>query len=116
MIAAYAAHVPRYRPSRRRCATLVVVLRKAPLAIGLTGGHLLVTETPQLAQTKEQAIRGGEDAVADWIMIVSGYNAQALGDLAATKLASLGLGAAQHDIYQLSYTATPRNLRPQPLT
>jgi hypothetical protein len=65
-------------------AALVEVLRKAPQAIGLTGGHLLVTDTPQLAQTKEQAIRGGKDAVADWIMIVSGYDAQALEDLAAS--------------------------------
>ena len=92
-------------------AALVEILGKALLAIGLTGGHLLVTETPQLAQTKEQAIRGGKDAVADWIAIVCGYDAQALEDLAATKLARLGLGAAQHDVYQLSYTATPRDLQ-----
>jgi hypothetical protein len=65
---------------------LLDALRKVPLAIGLTGGHLLVTDTPQLAQTKEQAIRGGKDAVADWIMLVSGYDAQALDDLAAIKL------------------------------
>jgi hypothetical protein len=95
---------------------LLDALQKVPLAIGLTGGHLLVTDTPQLAQTKEQAIRGGKDAVADWIMVVSGYDARALEDLAATKLASLGLGAAQHDIYRLSYAATPRDLQPQSLT
>jgi hypothetical protein len=70
-----------------------------------------VTDTPQLAQTKEQAIRGGKDAVADWIMLVSGYDARALEDLAATKLASLGFGAGQHDIYHLSYAATPRDLQ-----
>ena len=83
----------------------VEVLRRTPLAISLTGGHLLVTDTPQLAQTKEQVIPGGKDAVADWIMIVSGYDAQPLEDLAATKLPSLALGAAQHDEYRLSYTA-----------
>ena len=51
---------------------LVEVLREVPHAIGLTSGHLLLTESPQLAQTKEQAIRGGKDAVADWIVIVYG--------------------------------------------
>jgi hypothetical protein len=91
---------------------LLDALQKVPLAIGLTGGHLLVTDTPQLAQTKEQAIRGGKDAVADWIMLVSGYDARALDDLAATKLTSLGLGAGQQDIYRLSYAATPRDLQP----
>ena len=93
-------------------AALVELLRKVPHEIGLTGGHLLLTDTPQLAQTKEQAIRGGKDAVADWIMIVSGYSAQALEDLAATKLPSLGLGAVQHDVYRLSFAATPRDIQP----
>jgi hypothetical protein len=93
-------------------AVLVEFLRKVPHQIGLTGGHLLLTDTPQLAQTKEQAIRGGKDAVADWIMIVSGYDSRALEDLAATKFPSLGLGVAQHDIYRLSYAATPRDLQP----
>ena len=95
---------------------LLDALRKVPLVIGLTGGHLLVTDTPRLAQTKEQAIRGGKDAVADWIMVVSGYDVRALEDLAATKLAPLGVGAAQHDIYRLSYAATPRDLESQSFT
>jgi hypothetical protein len=91
---------------------LAEVLRDVPHAIGLTSGHLLRTDTPQLAQTKEQAIRGGKDAVADWIMIVSGYDTRALGDLAATKLSSLGLGIAQQEIYRISYAATQRDLQP----
>ena len=92
---------------------LLDVLQKVPLAIGLAGGHLLVTETPQLAQTKEQAIRGGKDAVADWIIIVSGYSAQALEDFAATELPSLGLGTGQQDIHRLSHAATTRDLQPR---
>jgi hypothetical protein len=91
---------------------LVEVLREVPHAIGLTSGHLLLTDSPQLAQTKEQAIRGGKDAVADWIVIVYGYDPRALEELAAIKLASLDLGAAQHDVYRLSYAATPRDLQP----
>jgi hypothetical protein len=54
---------------------------------------------------------GGNDAVADWIVIVSGYDARALEDLVSGKLALLGLGSAQHDIYRLSYAATPRDLQ-----
>ena len=45
---------------------LVEVLREVPHAIGLTSGHLLLTDSPQLAQTKEQAIRGGKDALRSW--------------------------------------------------
>ena len=92
-------------------SALVEVLCKVPLEIGLTGGHMLRTGTPQIAQTKEQKIRGGKDAAADWIVLVNGYDARALEDLAATKFTSLSLGAAQHGIYQLSYTATPRDLQ-----
>ena len=90
---------------------LIVVLRQVPHEIGLTSAHLLRTETPQLAQTKEQKIRGGKDAVADWIVIVSGYDARALEDLVSGKLALLGVGSAQHDVYRLSYAATPRDLQ-----
>jgi hypothetical protein len=90
---------------------LLEVLRQVPHEIGLTSAHLLRTETPQLAQTKEQKIRGGKDAVADWIVIVSGYDARALEDLISGKLALLGVGSAQHDVYRLSYAATPRDLQ-----
>jgi hypothetical protein len=91
---------------------LLEVLRLVPHQIGLTGGHLLRTDTPQAAQTKEQMIRGGKDAVADWIVIVSGYDARALEDLVPGKLAFLGVGSAQHDVYRLSFAATPRDLLP----
>jgi hypothetical protein len=92
-----------------RCA-LLEVLRQVPHQTGLTSGHLLRTDTPQVAQTKEQKIRGGMDAVADWIVIVSGHDARALEDLVPGKLAFLGVGSAQHDVYRLSFTATPRDL------
>ncbi len=89
---------------------LLKVLRQVPQEVGLTSGHLLRTDTPQAAQTKEQKIRGGKDAVADWIVIVCGYDARALQDLVSGKLASLVGGTAKHDIYQLSYAATPSDL------
>lgn len=44
---------------------------------GMTGGHLLRTDTPSIAMTREQAIRGGDQA-ADWIVLLGGCNEQAL--------------------------------------
>ncbi|MBN9529192.1 MAG: hypothetical protein J0H82_23480 [Alphaproteobacteria bacterium] len=59
---------------RRRLATVLAVIPDRP---GLTGAHLLRTETPDLAPTTEQRIRGG-DAVADWIILLSGYDHDAV--------------------------------------
>ncbi len=88
------------------------LLSKLPNQVGLTSGHLLQTQTPKAAQTTEQKIRGGVDAVADWIVLVCGYDAQALEDLSSGVLASTSLGTSggQHGIYRLSYAATPRDL------
>src|ERR1700742_532201 len=45
---------------------------------GLTGAHLLVTDTPKTsAPTTEQQIRGF-DGTADWIVLLSGYDAEAV--------------------------------------
>lgn len=90
---------------------LLDVLCRVPDEVGLTSAHLLWTETPQVAQTKEQKIRGGNDAVADWIVIVSGYDVRALEELVSGKLAVSGVGSVQHDIFRLSYAATPRDLQ-----
>jgi hypothetical protein len=89
---------------------LLEILRQVPHQIGLTSAHLLRTETPQLAQTTEQKIRGGKDAVVDWIVIVSGYDARALEDLVSAELALSDVSSVQHDVYRLSYAATPRDL------
>jgi hypothetical protein len=46
-------------------------------AIAAAGGvafHLLRTETPKIAATTEQQIRGGKDTVADWIVVAIGYD------------------------------------------
>jgi hypothetical protein len=65
-----------------RLAALITVL---PLQPGLTAAHLLQTQTPDAPATEEQKIRGG-DAVADWIFLVSGYDADALAKLDSTDL------------------------------
>jgi len=82
-------------------------LEAAATSPGITGAHLLVTQTPAIATTKEQAIRGGDQA-ADWIVLASGYEPGPLQDFAAS-----GLGAAPTHpatVYRLRYTMTPGDL------
>ena len=95
---------------------LKTALSKLPLQPGLTGAHLLYTQTPDVELTHEQKIRGG-DAVADWIVLVSGYNAEALSKLADGELsaeASSGTGAVgkpHYAFFDLAYTMTPADIR-----
>ena len=51
-------------------------LPSLPTGKGLTGAHLLESQ-PMPGQTIEQKIRGG-DATADWILLIGGYDAQAV--------------------------------------
>jgi len=85
---------------------------------GITGCHLLQTHTPEADATQEQKIRGGADAIADWIVLVNGYDAQMLAEIMATQLGITSLTAAGTEpapltsAYHLAYTLTPRDLRP----
>jgi hypothetical protein len=85
------------------------VLCDVPLRAGLTGGHLLRTETPAIARTTEQNIRGS-DGVADWIVLVSAYDTQALHELLTRELNQAALVAAGArpaqiaGLYDLSYS------------
>ncbi len=68
---------------------------------GVTGAHLLLTETPGIATTTEQRIRGNADSAADWIFIVNGYDEQVLQRLARTELSTgtlQGAGAASEAV------------------
>jgi hypothetical protein len=92
------------------------VLANVPSVPGITGGHLLQTHTPDAAATQEQIIRRGADAVADWILLVSGYDVHALADVTSTQFSEASLSAAGAQlpqltsIYNLSYTMTSRDL------
>jgi hypothetical protein len=92
------------------------VLSALPQRSGVIASHLLRTQTPQAAMTTEQRIRRGADGVADWIVLVSGYEAQALLDLATNELGTSTLdqsGAMPGQVsalYRLSYTMTPDDL------
>ncbi|MGT2499876.1 hypothetical protein ACVOMS_01515 [Bradyrhizobium guangxiense] len=85
---------------------------------GLTGAHLLRTDTPPTsAPTTEQQIRG-KDGAADWIVLLSGYDADVVEQTRSDQLSPSALGAAgaQSDLtvgyYRLSFTMTPADLAP----
>jgi hypothetical protein len=102
------------RALRRELGARLGSLAQRP---GLAGGHLLKTETPAIGETAEQRIRGG-DSVADWIVLVSGYDRAALATVAAKDLSRDALaaaGAAEAPVaglYTLSYSLAKTDLPP----
>lgn len=86
---------------------------------GRPGGvafHVLRTETPQLARTREQQIRGGKDKAADWIVVAVAYEASALDALQREALGENierhgALPGSQAGRYQLAYAASANDLK-----
>ncbi|WP_025035180.1 hypothetical protein [Bradyrhizobium sp. DOA9] len=83
---------------------------------GLSGAHLLLTDTPRMsAPTTEQQIRG-KDGAADWIVLLSGYDADVVERAVIAQLASSVLHAAgaQNRMtvgrYRLAFTMTPQDV------
>jgi hypothetical protein len=70
-----------------------------PAGKGVTAACLLQSQPMPGASTTEQKIRGG-DATADWVLLVSGYDAQAVERTAA----GLSLPDAAVGLYRLSYS------------
>ncbi|MCK1709031.1 MULTISPECIES: hypothetical protein [unclassified Bradyrhizobium] len=80
---------------------------------GLTGAHLLLTDTPRTSSpTTEQQIRG-RDGAADWIVLLSGYDAEAVERAVAGQISPSALrvaGARDNPTvnhYRLAFTMTP---------
>ncbi|WP_439517658.1 hypothetical protein [Hydrogenophaga sp.] len=77
---------------------------------GLVGAHLLRHETPPIATTREQQIRGS-DRVADWVLVIVGYDLDALRtvqttEFSATALQALGAdGGALGELHELCHSA-----------
>jgi hypothetical protein len=97
-------------------AKLVEILQELASGPGLTGGHLLTTDTPKTSvPTIEQKIRGS-DAAADWIVLLSGYDQEALKRAISTWFAlpafqTLGVrSGAVIDHYRLAFTMMPSDL------
>jgi hypothetical protein len=84
-----------------------------PRQAGFAGLHLLRHETPPIAATEEQRIRGNADRTADWVLVACGYDTDALRALSERELGSESLvemGAnpgAERGLYALSCSATP---------
>lgn len=93
------------------------LLSDLPQRPGLISGHLLRTETPAIAPTQEQKIRGGIDAAADWVVLAGGYDTDVLrgllgGELGATALTAAGAAGAQTSaVYELRLAMTPADLQ-----
>jgi hypothetical protein len=95
---------------------LVGILRELPLKPGLTGAHLLLTDTPKTSPpTTEQQIRGA-DRAADWIVLLTGYDANVVQRVVADQLSSSALrlaGAGENPTighFRLAFTMTPLDL------
>lgn len=90
-----------------------------PSLPGLNAAHALQTQTPPSAPTTEQKIRGGADRVADWVVLVTGYEPEALRSVAGHELgpaALAELGAApgaSTALFRLACTMTARDLQPR---
>ncbi|MBR0841337.1 hypothetical protein JQ607_14155 [Bradyrhizobium liaoningense] len=83
---------------------------------GLTGAHLLLTDTPRTSEpTTEQQIRG-KDGAADWIVLLSGYDADVVEGVIAGQLSTSSLHAAGAreastiGRYRLAFTMTPQDV------
>ena len=95
---------------------LVEKLRERAPKPGVTGAHLLMTDTPKTnLPTVEQQIRG-TDGAADWIVLLSGYDPDMVQKIVADQLspAALGVAGARENstigYYTLAFTMTPLDL------
>jgi hypothetical protein len=105
----------RFSPRRGKPVTkwLEAFLADVPSRRGLTAAHLLQSQKAA-ARTEEQKLRG-TDGTADWILLVNGYDADAVRSLVETELSPDALaeqGAHPGAIvgtYRLSYSAVARD-------
>ena len=80
-------------------------LPKLPQRKGLTGAHLLESQPMAGApQTAEQKIRGGDDS-ADWVLLVGGYDVEAVN--AAAREAPETRPGRVAGLYRPSYSLSP---------
>jgi hypothetical protein len=88
---------PRDGEEQRLQAALRAIVEELPTRAGFGGAHLLRTDTPAIATTTEQKIRGNADRSADWVFIVCAYEFETLkvwSDEALAPVALEALGAA----------------------
>ena len=96
-------------------ATLAAWIRSVAHEPGFSGAHLLRHQAPDIPTTTEQVIRGGDQG-ADWVLLVSGYEDDALRRWighhmtpeALTAIGAHAVSAAGQ--YMLSATAVPSDI------
>jgi hypothetical protein len=84
---------PQDGDAQRLQTGLRALVEALPVRAGLGGAHLLRTDTPAIAPTTEQKIRGNADRSADWVFVVCGYDLQVLQALREEALAPASLSA-----------------------
>jgi hypothetical protein len=90
-----------------RFAPLAAALRTLPQRKGLTGAHLLESQPMAGAPpTVEQKIRGG-DRSADWVLLVGGYDAEAVKKVVTEDFDSQPGRIAR--LYRPAYSLTPKD-------
>jgi hypothetical protein len=90
-----------------RFAPPAAALRTLPQRKGLTGAHLLESQPMAGAPpTVEQKIRGG-DRSADWVLLVGGYDAEAVKKVVTEDFASQPGRIAR--LYRPAYSLTPKD-------
>lgn len=98
----------RFSPSGRRrgmiMRSLATEMQGLPARRGLSGGHLLQSQPKE--ETTEERIRGG-DASADCVLLVNGYDAEAVRAAVDGELAPQ-LPGAVCSFYRLAFALTPR--------
>jgi hypothetical protein len=102
----------RFSPPRRGGRALLKrlaaeVLPQLPRRKGLTGAHLLQSAAPQdIPRTAEQSIRGGADAAADRVLLLCGYDVEAVH--AASR--EIELPGAVAGLYRLAHCLIAKDL------
>ena len=92
----------RFSPSRKPSASLARALRRGSEKKGLSGAHLLESQPmDRMRRTTEQKIRG-RDAVADWVLLICGYDVEALN--AAVSEFAAQLPSPTSALFRLTYS------------
>jgi hypothetical protein len=103
----------RFSAPRERADALRAPLALLPARKGLAAAALLHHIGPAGGPlTTEQQLRGG-DRRPDWVVLVNGYSAEALAELAASELNDRVLPGSEAGVYRLSYVLTRYTGRPE---
>jgi hypothetical protein len=99
----------RFSPELAREAHLRGVLTSEAQSLahqrGICAAHLLIADRDRSrAPTRETALRGGEDAVADWVLLVEGYDEAAVAQDRSKLLRQSGAGPdIARDLYRIDH-------------